>query len=568
LTYNYIIVECVAMKVRISYARHRHKDKIYKYPLLVHSYRDEEGMPRNKTIANLSKLPPYALDALDKALKGGGEVSMFTGKDISYERSIPIGHVWALYQIASDIEMVKFLDCIGKERKIMVLSMIFDRVLSGMPHSKRALCDVFPESSLAWMLKVKHSFKLSKWYKSLEVLYNHQTEIQKQLYTKVPDRIYLYDITSSYFEGTHCPLAEFGYSRDKKKGKKQILIGLMTDSKGCPIAVEVFKGNTSDQTTVMGEITKLREEFGVKEIIFIGDRGMVTSSRIAEIEAENIGKRIDYITALQRCEMMEMVEDKSSPLQLELFDEKNLAEVRYKGRRYILCHSLLRKERDVRTREQLMCKTEERLLSILRNVQSGRIKRKEVILKRVYRWINKWGMERFYKLEIEEGKFHYEENEEELSRYKRLDGCYVIVTSVDEKRMKKEEVQSRYKSLSQVEQAFRTMKTDDLHTRPIRHWNEARVRGHVFMCMLSYRLVFEARKRLSGLLVRDIETRYTSYGSLREIWESLEKVTIGRFRIAGKLYEQLGNISERQRKILKVLGVVLNWKRLSRVNSG
>lgn len=555
------------MKMHITYIRHRYKDKIYGYPLLVHSYRDEKGVPRNKTLANLSKLPPNALAVLDKALKGGEETPVFTGEDISYESSISIGHVWALYQIASEIGMVKFLDCIGKERKMMILSMIFDRVLSEKPHSKRALCDAFPESSLAWILKVKHSFKLYGWYKSLEILYTHQKDIQKQLYADVPDRIYLYDITSSYFEGTHCPLAEFGYSRDKKKGKKQILIGLMTDSKGCPIAVEVFKGNTSDQTTVTGQITKLREEFGVKEIIFIGDRGMITSSRIDEIEAEKIEKRIDYITALQRCEMMEMVEDKNCPIQLEFFDEKDLGEVWYEGRRYILCHSPLRKERDAKTRERLMAKTEEKLLSILKNVRSGRIKGKEVILKRVYRWINKWGMERFYKVEINEGRFHYEENEEELSRYKRLDGCYVIVTSVDEKRMKKEEVQSRYKSLSQVERAFRAMKTDDLHTRPIRHWTEARVRGHVFMCMLSYRLVFEARERLSNLLSRDIKTRYTLYGSLREIWESLEKITIGHIRIAGKLYEQLGNISERQRRILKVLGVVLNSHRVSRVNS-
>lgn len=554
------------MKVRISYARSRYKDKVYEYPFLVHSYRDNKGVPRNKTLANLSKLPPHALDALDKALKEGKETPIFTGKDLSYESSISIGATWALYQIASDIGMIKSLEKIGKERKTMLLSMIFDRVLSGKPHSKRALCDGFPESSLAWILKINRSFKLSRWYKSLEILYKHQMDIQKKLYADVPDRIYLYDITSSYFEGTHCPLAEFGYNRDKKKGKKQIVIGLMTDSKGCPIAVEVFKGNTSDRTTVMGQITKLREEFGVKEIIFIGDRGMITSSRIAEIEAEDIEKRIDYITALQRSEMMEMVEDRNCPLQLELFDEKNLAEVRYKGRRYILCHSPLRKERDGRTREQLMRKTEEKLLSILKNVQSGRIKKKEVILKRVYRWINKWGMERFYKVEIEEGKFHYEENGEKLSRYKRLDGCYVIVTSVDEKRMSKEGVQSRYKSLSQVEQAFRTMKTDDLHTRPIRHWNEARVRGHVFMCMLAYRLVFEARKRLGDLLKRDIETRYTLYGSLRETWESLEKITIGRFRIAGKLYEQLSNVSNKQRKILNVLGVTLNWRQLSLVN--
>jgi transposase len=564
------------MKLHITYARHKYKDKVYECPLLTHSFRDEKGVSRSKTIANLSKLPPYALSALDMALKGGEETSIFTGKDISYENSIPIGHVWVLYRIASDIGMIKLLDCIGKERKAMVLSMIFDRVLSDMPHSKRALCDTFLESSLAWLLSVKEAshkvksvsdgFRLSRWYKSLEILYNQQKDIQKQLYTDVPDRIYLYDITSSYFEGTHCSLAEFGYNRDKKKGKKQIIIGLMTDSKGCPIAVEVFKGNTSDQTTVMGQITKLRDEFGIKEIIFIGDRGMITGSRIDEIEAESVEKRIDYITALQRREMMEMVEDKDCPVQLELFDEKDLGDVWYEGRRYILCHSSLRKERDARTREQLMIRTEEKLLSILRNVRSGRIKEKEIILRWVYKWINRWGMERFYKVEIENGKFYYEKDEEELNRYKRLDGCYVIVTSVDEKRMKKEDVKSRYKSLSQVEQAFRTMKTDDLHIRPIRHWTEARVRGHVFMCMLSYRLVFEARKRLANLLLRDIKTRYAAYGSLREIWESLEKISIGHIRIAGKLYEQLSNIPERQRRILDELGVVLNSHQLSQVN--
>jgi hypothetical protein len=553
-------------KMRVAYARRRYKDKVYEVPLLTHSYRDENGVPRNETILNLSKLPPRALAAVDAALREDEETSVFSRKDISYESSVPVGDVWALHQIADDIGMLKCLDRMGKERRAVILSMIFDRVLSERPHSKRALCDAFSESAVARILGVERSPGLSRWYKSLEVLYDHQKNIEKQLYTRFPDRIYLYDITSSYFEGIHCPLAEFGHDKDGKKGKKIVLIGLMTDSEGCPIAVEVFKGNTSEQTTVMGEIAKLREEFGVKEIVFVGDRGMITSARIDEIEKERAERRIDYITAIRRSEMMKMVEETKCPLQLELFDLRDLAEVWYEGRRYVLCHSPSRKHRDAETRERLMERTEEKLASILRNVQTGHIKRKEVILKRVYRWINKWGMERFYRVEVDEGKFHYEKNEEELDRYKRLDGCYVLVTSVNEKRMTKEDVRKRYKSLSQVEKAFRTMKTDDLQVRPIRHWNEERVRGHVFMCMLAYRLVFEARKRLSDLLSRDPENHYTPYGSLREIWESLAKITVGYIRIAGELYEQLGNISQERRKILRALGVVFSSKQLSRVS--
>jgi transposase len=370
-----------------------------------------------------------------------------------------------------------------------------------------------------------------------------------------PGKLYLYDITSSYFEGTTCPLAEYGYNRDGKKGKLQVVIGIICDERGCPIWVDVFKGNTADQTTVKAELINLKEKLGAEEFIFVGDRGMVTNARIAELEKEGWWESFSYITALTREEMMKAVETQDHPVQLDLFDHHQLVEVEKDGTRYVLCHNPERKEKDRQTRARLLSLTEEKLECIRRNVAAGRIKKKDVIAHRLYRWSNRWGMERFFELTYDEGTFAYTRKEEEITRYGRLDGCYVIRSNAAKWRETTEELRNHYKDLKYVEQAFRTMKTFDIQTRPIRHFNEPNVRGHIFACFLAYRVLWELRRRLSSVLTRDPETKQCEAGSLADIWRELGTVSVAKLEARGKVYAKLSQIDDRVKKILMLCEV-------------
>lgn len=547
------------MKMRVAYIKRPFKNKVYTYPFLVTSYRDENGIARNKTIIKLSYLPEHAVKALDFSLRFGESGELVPKQEIKFYESIPFGDTWAVFSLAKRLGITEALNVIPKEHRSCIMAMIIDRVINAKPHSKRALRDAYEVSTTKYVLKSSSTPFLHEWYNSLGSLFHHQMEIQKKLYPGNTDKVFLYDITSSYFEGKCCPLAKFGYNRDGKKGKMQIIIGLLTTSDGRPIAVRVFEGNTQDQSTVINQILELRNEFGVSEMIFVGDRGMITHKRIKDLETGDY-KWLDYITALKRSEMMACVEDEDHPIQLGLFDIQNLAEVVHNGKRYVLCHNPLRKKEDANIRHCLLDKTEAKLKTIVDSVRAGRLKDKDKIARRLYRWINKWDMERFFKVEYGEGYFKFSRNQEEIDRYECLDGCYVIVTSLSDDRMKAAEVQAQYKELKQVEKAFRSMKTADLFVRPIRHWNPDRVRGHIFMCMIAYLLTWEARRCLNTILNRDPENNQCDGKSLREIWEALARITIGRINIPGQQLEQIGNIGKHQRSILKELRISLSKK--------
>jgi len=376
--------------------------------------------------------------------------------------------------------------------------------------------------------------------------------------------MYLYDITSSYFEGNNCELAKFGYNRDGKKGKKQIVIGLLTDSCGRPLGIEVFEGNTSDQTTVMDKIDEMREDFGINEMIFIGDRGMVTRARREDLEGKEY-EAVKYISALKRKEFFNFLEDQNHPLQLTLFDRKNLIEVSHNGIRYVLSFNPDKELEDREVRKKLIQKTQEKLEMLQRNVINGRLKKEQVIGKKLYRWLNNWNMERFFNTSYEEGKFYFSKKEEKIKEYEAIDGFYVITSDVIEESLNTKELRERYKSLIQVEQAFRTMKTTDLFMRPIRHWNPNRVKGHVFLCMLSYLIIWKARQLFSEFISStpiDEEVKQDECHSLRIIWERLNKdVKIGKIRNQGKIEEQLKPIQQKTKKILTLANATLTKKR-------
>lgn len=547
------------MKMRVEDIKRPYKDKVYSYPFLVSSYRDEKGRPAKKIIQKLSHLPEHAVESLRIALNSEGKDKVVSLSSIQYENSLPFGDSWALWSIIEQLGMVKALQRLPLHHQVAIYASIIDRITNPKPYSKRALWDAFENSSLKRIRGMDDRICLSEWYEALDSLYIHQMAIQKELFSGDTNRMFLYDITSSYFEGTCCPLAEWGYDRDGKKGKKIIIIGLLTNSEGRPLAIRAFKGNTSDQTTVVGQIKELKEEFGIQEVVFVGDRGMITSKRISELESEDF-EGVKYITALKREEMMRLLEESNHPIQLGLFDHTKLVEVTYNHRRYILCHNPLRAEEDRATRLRLLEKTEQKLLSIENRVTAGHLKKKDKIARRLYRWINKWKMERFFTVEYGDSLFQFSRNQEEIERYAVLDGCYVVTSNVDKQQMEAQEIQERYKDLKYVEKAFRSMKVSDLFLRPIRHWSETRVRGHVFMCMLAYLVVWEVRNRLSPILQRNRITKECEGDSLREVWDCLKQITIGRIKIVDTEFEQISNLTERQLKILKLLRTPINQK--------
>ncbi len=334
----------------------------------------------------------------------------------------------------------------------------------------------------------------------------------------------------------------------------QVVIGLLTDSDGRPIAVEVFKGNTQDQSTVMGRIDSMRKDFGIDKMIFIGDRGMVTSARRADLDAEEYAK-VQYISALKRQEFFQFIEDQDHPIQLTLFDRTELVEVEHEGIRYILSFNPEKEVEDRDTRLRLIERTQEKLEMIERNVTAGRLKTEKAIARKIHRWVNNWNMERFFSYEYSEGSFTFTRNEEAISEYEAIDGFYVITTDVKEDELATPEVRGRYKSLAKVEQAFRTMKTTDLFVRPIRHWKPERVCGHIFVCMLSYMISWKARSLFEGFIHSDPvdgqSASATDSHSLRLIWETLDQtVQLGRIRINGEITEQLGQIPKKSKDIL------------------
>ena len=549
------------MKMRVAWAKSRYKDTVYETPLVMTSYRDEKGVARNKTIVSLAKLPRFVVDLIAEALKRGDDsvLAEYVHIDsVRHVRSVVLGPVFTVLSILKQLGIYQALRAsLSLKQAAAVLAIVVERVVAPKPLSVMASQRTFARSPLAHLLGMEASPALNTWYGALGRLEERRESILQELFARnhAPGPLYLYDITSSYFEGDTCPLAAFGYNRDGKKGKQQVVIGVICDGDGCPIWVDVFAGNTADQTTVKQELTNLKAKLGLEDFIFVGDRGMVTHARIEELEKEGWWEQFRYITALTRQEMMGLVEDSGHPVQLELFDPKNLAEVEEGGERYVLCHNPQRMERDRETRLRLLALTEGKLQGIKKNVADGRIRQEKVIAKRLHRWLNRWNMGRFFEVDYGEGRFTYGRKEEEIERYARLDGCYVIRSNAERWRQTTEELRDHYKDLKFVEQAFRTMKTTDIQVRPIRHFNEPQVRGHIFACFLAYRVVWELRQRLQPVLERNPDTKRCEAGSLIEIWRELEGITLAQLQAKDKTFFKLSEIGVYARKLLTLCKV-------------
>jgi transposase len=473
--------------------------------LLRESFR-EDGKIVKRTLANLSAWPASQTSALRRLLKGEALVSPSDAFQI--QRAAPHGHVAAVLGTLRHIGLEPILSRSRCAERDLVVAMIVARLLE--PSSKLATARGFhPEtatSSLAAVLGLDDAVDETQLYHALDWLLQRQQSIENALAKRHLSEgfLVLYDVSSTYFEGRHCPLARFGHSRDERSGNPQIIFGLLTNSEGCPVAVEVFEGNTSDPKTVASQVSKLRQRFHLKQLVLVGDRGMLTSARIREDLKPEEG--IEWISALKSIQIQQLVQ--GGQLQLSLFDQRDLAEIQhpsYPGERLIACRNPLLAEERRRKRNELLETTEKQLNKIVEATQRKKRPlrgRKEIGLA-VGKILGRYKMGKHFSLFIEEDGFRCERKQNSVEREAALDGIYVIRTSVLAETLSSEKVVDHYKRLSDVERAFRSLKSVDLKIRPIYHHLADRVKAHVFLCMLSYHVEWHMRRALAPILFDD-----------------------------------------------------------------
>lgn len=455
---------------------------------------------RKRTIANLTDWPPEKVEALRRLLKG--DKLLAADDAFAIERSLPHGHVHAVLETIGRLGLDKVISSRRCRERDLVLAMIVEQLIN--PCSKLAATRLWHTTTLAEELSVADADE-DELYAALDWLHSRQGAIEKKLAAKHlgEGSTVLYDVSSSYYEGRTCSLVRHGHNRDRKKGRPIVVYGVMTDGDGRPVAVQVYPGNTSDSKTVPDQVQKLRERFGLTEVMLIGDRGMLTRTQIAHLR-EYPGLR--WISALRSGEIRDLAE--RSDLQMSLFDQRNLAEIEsteYPGERLIACLNPYLAEERRRKREELLAATEQDLARIAREVERRTrtpLDRTQIALK-VGKVIHRYKMSKHFLLEIGDGEFHWRRDEESIAREAALDGIYVLRTNAPAESLAAPDVVRQYKSLSQVEHLFRTLKSIDLQVRPIRHHREERVRAHILLCMLAYYVEWHMRRVLSPLLYED-----------------------------------------------------------------
>ncbi len=483
--------------VHVATTRRVYKGKTYESHLLRRSYR-EGGKVLHETVGNLSHLSSETIDLIRRSLRGEHFVAAHERLEIV--RSLPHGHVAAVLGALRATGLDKLLDRAASRERDLAIAMIAARVLD--PRSKLATTRVWTQSTLADECGVSDADE-EALYAAMDWLRERQPHIEKGLARRHlgEGALVLYDLTSTYVEGHGCPLAKLGYSRDGKRGLAQIVFGLLTDARGCPIAVEGFAGNTGDPSTVAHQVEKLRERFGLQSVVLVGDRGMLTAARIREDLAP---AGLSWITAL-RAPAIDALRSAGS-LQLSLFDEKDLGEITdpaYPGERLVVCRNPLLAEERSRTREELLASTERDLERIRGQVAAGKLRAEKAIGLRVGRVIDRFKMAKHFVLRIEAGGFRFERNQEQIAQEAALDGFYALRTNVPAAQLDTAAVVRSYKSLSQVERAFRSLKTLDLHVRPLHHYTEARVRAHVFLCLLAFYVQWHMQRAWAPMLFTD-----------------------------------------------------------------
>jgi transposase len=467
--------------------------------LLRESYREGSKVGK-RTLANLSSLSAAQIEAIRAALRGETLQPVAQSFEITASRSH--GHVQAVGQAMQRLGLASLFASKPCRERELVLAMVASRIVA--PHTKLATTRWWHTTTLAEDFGVADASE-DDLYAAMDWLLARQDTIQKKLAARhlSAGGLVLYDLSSSYFEGSCCPLAKLGYSRDGRRGLLQVNYGLLTDARGCPVAVSVYEGNVADSQTLMPEVQRLREAFGIEQLVMVGDRGMISNQAIAELR-ESDG--IAWITALKSVSIRALVEQRQ--LQLDLFDQRNLLELsapEYPGERLVACRNPELAKLRTHKRQALLAATEANLQKIKARVDAGKLVGRDEIGLRVGKVINQYKVAKHFELAIGQNTFTFARKLAAIAAEAALDGIYIIRTSVPPAQMDAAQCVRSYKSLANVERAFRSLKTIDLKVRPIHHRTADRVRAHIFLCMLAYYVEWHMREAWRELMFADTE---------------------------------------------------------------
>jgi transposase len=471
----------------------KYQGKVYRTHLLRRSYREGDTV-KNETLGNLSHLPESLVDIIRRSLQGESFVPVAERFQITTSQAH--GHIQAVTAAMERLDFASLVASKPCDERDLVLAMVASRIVA--PHTKLATTRWWQTTTLAEDFGVADADE-KDLYAAMDWLLGRQDRIQKKLATRhlAPGSLVLYDLSSSYFEGATCPLGKLGYNRDGKKGKLQVNYGLTTDARGCPVAVH--EGNTADSETLLPQVQQLRRDFGIEQLVMVGDRGMISQKAIDELQqTEGIG----WITALKSTSIRTLVEQG----QLGLFDQRNLFEFThpdYPGERLVACRNPQLAKLRAHKREDLLQATQKNLEKARHSVDSGRLKGKDKIGVRVGRVVNQYKVAKHFQLQIGDAGFAFHRKQDNINAEAALDGIYVIRTSMSAAQMDSDDCVRHYKSLANVERAFRSIKTIDLKVRPIHHRLADRVRAHIFLCMLAYYVEWHMREAWRELMFAD-----------------------------------------------------------------
>ena len=477
----------------------RYKDQVYRTHLLRRSYR-EGGTVKNETLGNLSHLPESLIDIVRRSLQG--ETFVPVGEAFEVVSSRGHGHVQAVARAMQRLDFASLIAAKPSRERDLVRAMVAARIVA--PHTKLATTRWWHTTTLAQDFGVVDADE-NDLYAAMDWLLARQDTIEKKLAARhlQAGGLVLYDLSSSYFEGTTCPLARLGHDRDGKRGLLQVNYGLMTDARGCPVAVSVHEGNTIDSTTLLPAVQRVRQDFGIEQLVMVGDRGMISSKAIKELRTTD---GIGWITALKSASIRALVEQ--GQLQLGLFDERNLLELsspEYPGERLVACRNPALAELRTHKRAELLAATEKNLGKIKARVDAGKLVGADKIGVAVGKVVNQYKVAKHFELTIQAKVFGFARKHEAIAAEAALDGLYLIRTSVSAAQMEAADCVRHYKALANVERAFRSLKTIDLKVRPIHHRTADRVRAHIFLCTLAYYVEWHLREAWRELMFADTD---------------------------------------------------------------
>ena len=457
----------------------KRNNKVYTSKFLTENYR-ENGKVKHRNLANLSKVPQDIINQISAVIKGKKLINL---EDLKKGQGKNCGGLLFALEIAKRLGIVSAL---GNSRNAKItLLQVFARLFT-QGSQRNIINNWVKNQAVEEVLKI-NDLKLEELYNNLDYLSENQNNIEKKIFkfrtgNSEIKTVYLYDVTSSYLEGTKNQLADFGYNRDKKKGKMQIVIGLLCDQDGYPVSIEVFKGNTSDTQTVTSQLEKLDKKFGVKNVIFVGDKGMIKSSQIEELNSQTY--RWNYITSITKAQIKTLIN--IGVIQLDMFDEK-LCEIQNDNIRYILRRNPVRATEIQINRNQKLEKIKQKIAIKNKYLAEHPKAKKETAINEIDELINKYKFSnQILNIEITDRKITLNINAENYEKLSELDGCYVLKTDVINQISDIKTIHNRYKDLAQVETAFRTIKTGLEEIRPLFVQTENHTRGHVFICMLAY----------------------------------------------------------------------------------